>query len=272
MISSSEIRTRAKRQNVSTSIRSVDKAVDILELLARESRGLALGEIASQLQLHASTVHHLIATLKQRGLVSQDERTKVYRVGYHLVGLVNRFLSGTELYPAAIGPMEDLRDSSGETSYLSVFQGSEVSVIVTLTGMRPVQARRMHRPGQSNLHSTATGKVLLAYLPPDDAATLLATGDLVQFTPNTITDLDALQAELATIRTQGYALDEEEDYVGVSCVAVPLFDAGGDCVASVSVSYPAASRERTAELLHLVAEAADKISANLGVVPARATV
>lgn len=269
MISSSEILPRAARKQASGTIRSVDKVVDILEVLSRESHGLALGELAKRLDLNASTAHHLLATLKARGLVAQDERSKAYRIGYRLVSMVSRFLAGTDLYPAGIGPVEELRDRSGETSYLSAFQGNDVAVIISLTGARPVQARRFHRPGQSNLHSTATGKILLAHLLPEESAALLATRELAPFTPKTMTDSRRLLVELDEIRGRGYALDSEEDYVGVECIAVPVFDAGGDCVASVSVSYPVAAPERTAELIGLVSEAAGKISGNLGAVPAR---
>jgi DNA-binding IclR family transcriptional regulator len=252
-------------------IRSVDKVVDILELLGRESRGLPITELAGRLQLNVSTAHHLLATLKARGLVAQDDRTKVYRIGSRLVALVNRFLLGTDLYPAAVSVVEELRNLSGETSYLSVFEDAEINVLIAFTGLRPVQARRMHRPGQSNIHSTASGKLLLAYQPPEQAAALLAAVDRPQFTPHTITDLDELLGELAAIRSQGYALDREEDYLGVQCVAAPVFDGNGDCVASVSVSYPAAPTERTDEFIRLVCDAADRISANLGAGPVRST-
>jgi DNA-binding IclR family transcriptional regulator len=268
MISHPEKTERVREQPAGT-IRSVEKVIDILELLARESRGVALGDLAKRLDLNVSTVHHLLATLKGRGLVAQDERTKMYRIGYRLVGMVNRFLSGTDHYPAAISPMEELRDRSGETSYLTIIQRQEAAVIITLTGARPVQARRFHRPGQSNIHSTATGKLMLAHLPAEEVTTLLRGHELAQFTPNTITDPRQLQDELQAIRGRGYALDREEDYIGVECVAFPVYDAGGDCVAAVSVSYPAAPQERTEELIRLVSDAAEKISVNLGAVPAR---
>ena len=268
MISSSEIKPAQRRDQAVGTIRSVDKVVDILELLSRESRGVTLGDLAKRLDLHPSTAHHLLATLKRRGLVAQDERTKIYRIGFRFVDLVHRFLSGTELYPAGIGPVEELRDLSGETSYLSVIQENEVAVVICLTGARPVQARRFHRPGQSTLHSTATGKLLLAYLPLDEVLALLGRTELAQFTANTITDRSRLRAELEEIRHRGYALDNEEDYVGVQCVAFPAFAAGGECVAAVSVSYPAAPAQRTEELIRLVREAAEKVSANLGAVPA----
>ena len=259
------------REPAPGTVRSVDKVVDILELLGLESRGLPISELAGRLQLNVSTTHHLLATLKARGLVAQDERTKVYRIGSRLVALVSRFLLGTDLYPAAISAVDELREVSGETSYLSILQNGEVNVIIALTGSRPVQARRMHRPSQSNLHSTASGKLLLAFQPPEQAATLLAAVDRPPFTPHTITDLDELLRELAAVRARGYALDHEEDYIGVQCVAAPVFDGNGDCVASVSISYPVAPAERTDELIRLVSDAADKISANLGAVPVRST-
>lgn len=271
MISDTETPPRTDDGRASTTIRSVDKAVDILELLGRESHGLAISDLASRLELNVSTAHHLLATLKARGLVAQDERTKIYRIGSRLVGLVNRFLLGTDLYPAAVAAVEELRDASGEMSYLSVFQGGDVNVMIALTGLRPVQARRMHRPGQSNVHSTASGKLLLAYQPRQQAAALLAAAEREPFTPHTITDLDALLAELDAIRGQGYALDREEDYIGVQCVAAPIFDGSGECVASVSVSYPAASPERTDDLIAMVTDAARSISANLGASPLRST-
>jgi IclR family acetate operon transcriptional repressor len=271
MFSQPENSDSPARESAPGAIRSVDKVIDILELLGRESRGLPISELAGRLQLNVSTTHHLLATLKARGLVAQDERTKVYRIGSRLVALVSRFLLGTDLYPAAVSAVEELRDVSGEMSYLSVLQNGEINVVIGLTGSRPVQARRMHRPGQSNIHSTASGKLLLAYQPPEQAAALLAAVDRPQFTPYTITDLDELLRELAAIRAGGYALDREEDYIGVQCVAAPVFDGNGDCVASISISYPAAPAERTDELIRLVSDAADKISVNLGAIPVRST-
>ena len=271
MVSTSEKHGAGKREVPSTTIRSVDKVVDILEVLGRESRGLPLGELARRLNLNASTAHHLLATLKARGLVVQDDRTKAYRIGYRLVALVNHFLADTDLYSAGIGPVEELRDLAGETSYLSVFQGHDVAVIISLTGGRPIQARRMQRANQANLHSTATGKLLLASRPQAEAAALLQSQKLAAFTPRTITDPGVLMAALAQIRQQGYALDSEEDYIGLECIAAPVYDAAGETIASVSISYPAASPERTQGLIGLVREAATKISANLGAGPRRAT-
>jgi IclR family transcriptional regulator, KDG regulon repressor len=250
------------------SIRSLDKAISILEVLAAEQKGLALREIARRLGFIESTTHHLLATLKNRGFVDQDQLGKTYRLGHRLVGLVNAFLAGTDLYSAANGPMRELRDLSGETSYLTVLHGQELVSPIELSGTRPVQARRSETDGRPCLHATASGKMLLAHLPPERYETLLPPVSLEKFTQNTISTLRELRVELETIRQQGYALDREEHVEGVSCVAVPVLTGQGECVATASVAYPTASGERTEKLVRLVSEAGRQISANLGYAPA----
>ncbi|MGH2533234.1 MAG: IclR family transcriptional regulator [Thermomicrobiales bacterium] len=264
MISYDEKRSSPARQGSSAVIRSVDKVVDILELLAEESRGLPLTEIARRLGLNVSSVHHLMATLKARDIVAQDERTKSYRIGYRLVGLAGRFVSGTDLYRAGMGPVEELQGHSGETSYLSAFHGRNMMTIISLPGLRPIHVRRIQRQGQISFHATASGKLLLAYRPARAVEEIFPAPDLPAFTSNTISTREGLLADLAEIRCRGYALDNEEDYLGIQCIAAPVLDAVGDCVASVSVAYPAAPPERTSELVPLVIAAGSRISGNLG--------
>jgi len=252
-------------------IRSLDKAMAILELLAVEHQGLPLAEIARRLGYNESTTHHLVATLRRRGFVDQDAKTRAYRFGYKLVGLVNEFLLGADIYSTGIGPIRELRDASGETSYLTVLQAAELIELFKLPGWRPIQVSRPRLPGQSCLHSTASGKTLLAHLPEERAELLLAASPLTRFTANSITDLEALRRELATIRDQGYALDREEHIDGLACVAAPVFDREGTCLATASVAYPVLGPERWREIVPLVTAAAAKISTLLGHVPGRGT-
>jgi IclR family transcriptional regulator, KDG regulon repressor len=251
------------------SIRSLDKAMDILDLLATEPHGLALSEIARRLHFNESTTHHLIATLKRRGVIDQDPRTRSYRLGFGLIQMALRFLGETDLYAAAERPIRELRDASGETAYLTVLHGHDLVSVIEMLGARPIQARRFIPPGQTCLHSTASGKLWLAFLPPDQLAPLLASLPLPRFTPNTIDTREALEAELAAIRRQGYALDREENLVGVTCVAAPVFARHGQCVAIASIAFPAPEAGRFAEFVELVTETGRKISTNLGYVPAR---
>lgn len=245
-------------------IKSVDKAVDILQVLAPEKDGLQLNEIAKRLQINTSTAHHLLDTLKQRGFVDQQKHTGAYLLGYHFIGLALQFLSKMDLFSASIDALRDLRDSSGETSYLTVLKGLECISLIELPGTKPLQARRSGSSEQSSLHATASGKLLLAYLPAEQSLTLLSSSSLTPFTPNTIINLEVLQRELEVIRQQEYALDREEHLPGVSCIAAPIFNYQDECVATASISYPASATERNQELLELVIDAARTISRNLG--------
>ena len=248
-------------------IRSLDKAVDILELLAGAPRGLSLAEIARRLGFNTSTTHHLVATLRSRGILDQDPETRAYRLGYHLVSLINAFVSEADIYALGAGPTRELRDASGDTAYLTVLQERDAFVVFEAPGIHPVQTWRPRSPGQIVLHGNASGKTLLAHLPEEQRATLLAQMAMTRFTPHTITTREELEAELASIRAQGYALDREEWLLGLACVAAPIFDRNGVCVATSSVAYPAVQSERRDELIIRVVDTAAKISLTLGYVP-----
>jgi DNA-binding IclR family transcriptional regulator len=245
-------------------IGSVDKALDILELLCADGKGFTLSQIAHHLQLHPSTVHHLLTTMRARGFVTQDAQSRVYRAGHRLVHLVLQYLRHTDLYSAGLQPIRELRDLSGEMSFLNAYHGCEIDSVIQMVGWRPIQCHRFTRPGETTLHSTATGKLLLAHLPHPRVRGLLTSLRLTKFTSNTIADPDNLLAELELIRCRGYAVDREENLEGVMCVAAPIFNGDGECVGSASVAFPSAGEERVKELVRLVVEAANKISANLG--------
>ena len=243
---------------------TLNKAIDVLELLAQHRDGLQLAEIARTLQYNTSTAHHLVGTLKARGFVSQDSTTKRYALGARLLHLATHYIAGTDVYSAGEEPTRELRDRSGETSYLTVLQGTDAVSIIEMAGHNPIQVRRTPRAGAGRLHCTASGKLLLAFLAADRRATLLDGMPLQAFTPHTIVELPRLQDEFAAIRRQGYALDLEEDYIGICCVAAPIYSNHGECVATVSVSFPSAGPARVDELTGMVVDAAAKISANLG--------
>src|SRR5579883_1493995 len=117
-------------------IRSVDKALDILEVLSRHGYGLSLADIARKLSFNESTTHHILTTLRQREIVTQDPVTKIYRLGYGLIGMVNGFLASTDLYSAGIDPIRELRDVSGETAYLTVIQNQTFVSVIELVGWK----------------------------------------------------------------------------------------------------------------------------------------
>src|SRR5262245_2687327 len=150
-----------------TGIRSVDKALDIVQFLGERGE-TGLGELARELGLNRSTTHHLLATLRRRGFVDQEERTRAYRLGYRMVAIVNLFLGRNDLFAAAVGPTRALRDASGESAQFKVLRGTEQPALIDLPGWRPVQVRAPFSIGEPDLYCTASGKCLLAFQPPHE--------------------------------------------------------------------------------------------------------
>lgn len=255
--------------NSSGHVRSLGKGLAILELLASETSGVSLAELSRRLGFNRSTTHHLLATLRERGFVDQEPQSKAYRLGYRLVGLVTEFVSDAAVSSLGIGPVQELRDATGDTTYLSVLQGWELFTVFEASGVQPLHPRRPKRSGQTFLHATASGKTLLSHLPTDQAAALLATVELTKFTPHTISSIGELHDELASILTCGYALDREEFLCGVASIAAPVFDREGTCVATISLVYPAIQALRQDVLVPLVISTAEKVSMSLGFVSGR---
>lgn len=247
-------------------LQSLDKGLRVLVLLAAHHGGLDLRDVAGHLGFNLSSTHHLLSTLRRRGFVDQDPETKAYRLGYELVSLVNAFLSEASISSVGIGPIRELRDRTGDTSFLTILQGREIFVVFEAQGHFPIQTKRTRSSNEPHLHAYASGKTLLAYLPPEQVTEHCPTGALTKYTPNTIDNLDALRVELAAIRAQGYALDQEEWLVGLDGVGAPVFDRHGMCVATASVAYPAVQRGRQAALIEHVVETARQISSSLGFV------
>jgi DNA-binding IclR family transcriptional regulator len=247
-------------------VRSVDKAISIIETLAAAPRGLGLTEIARVIGQNESTTHHLVATLRHRGFVEQDDATRVYRLGHRLMQLAVSYLADTDLYSVAVGPLFTLRDQTGETSYLTALRGADSGTMIELPGWHPIQARRPPEARAPTWHSTATGKLFLAYMSPERRDALLEDMELRAFTAQTICDRAALEREFEAIRTQGYAHDQQENFDGVACIAAPVFTVHGECFASASISFSATKMAQIPTMLPVVLVTADRISASLGFV------
>jgi IclR family acetate operon transcriptional repressor len=210
-------------------VQSVDRALDVLEVLALAGRPLGVGEVAESTRLPQGTVHRLLQSLHLRGYVRRDGARK-YSLGTSAMRLADgaqRALArGARPYLAQLVAM------SGETANLAVREGDDVVYIAQVSS--PHTLRMFAEVGRHvPPHSTAVGKVLLAALPREEAVAILDRTGLPERTPTTITDLAAFEAELDRVAEQGWAVDEEEQETGVRCVAVPVG------AAAMSVSGPA---------------------------------
>lgn len=214
-------------------VQAVERAAALLSLVASASRPLGLADIAAAVDLPKSTVHGLLATLRDIGWIEQDRPTGCYRVGRAMAGLV-RGLDSADLRSAATPWMDAVAAQTGFEVHLTRLEGSEAVVVQHV--YRPDNSPQRLRVGERlPLHATASGKVLLAHARPGllDLATRPE-----RFTRHTLVDEDEVDSELEQARTDGYAVEVGEYYPDVSSVAVPVRDALGDPVASLAVLGP----------------------------------
>ena len=218
------------RGAASGGVQSIERAFDLLEMLADAGGALGLSEVATASGLPLPTVHRLMRTLVNRGYVRQ-EASRRYTLGSRLIwlGETSSRLLGTWLRPF----LAQLVRETGETANLAMLDGDEVVYLAQVPS--PHSMRMFTEPGRRvRMHSTAVGKVLLAQLPAEQARSLLERVDMPASTPTTITDPDVLLAHLEVIRKQGYAVDEGEQEIGVRCFAVAVPDAPAPLAISTS--------------------------------------
>lgn len=215
-------------------VQSIERAFDLLELLADSGGTLGLSELSTSSGLPLPTIHRLVRTLVNRGYVRQ-EPSRRYTLGPRLIrlGEASGRLLGTWLRPHLV----HLVQLTNETANLAMLDGEDIVYIAQAPS--PHQMQMFTEPGRRvSAHCTAVGKVLLAQLSPDDARAILKRSGMPRVTSATITDPDLLLAHLEVIRRQGYAVDDGEQEIGVRCFAVAL--ANTPAMQAISVSGPVA--------------------------------
>lgn len=244
-------------------VRSVKRALELLSAVAHGEE-LPLAQLAAATSLAPSTAHRLLTTLVDTGFVQQDLDSRRYGAGHRLLG----FVSAAEqrvasLRAAALPHMTELASECGETAHLTILDGPQVIFVDQVLG--PGTIRMEVKVGtRMDAHVTAAGKALLAWQSDAYLDDLLSAG-LQRFTPQTLTEPQELQRELALVRRRGWATEIEEHEQGAACVAAPILATTGPPLASLSISGPT-SRLRPRELAALgarIREAADGVGESL---------
>jgi DNA-binding IclR family transcriptional regulator len=249
-------------ETISGGVQSVDRALTILEVLARIGEA-GVTEIAAELGVHKSTAFRLVTTLEGHRLVEQTVDRGKYRLGVGLLRLAGATTARLDLVQEARPVCRQLAADTGETVNIAVLSESSALYLDQVAGSSALQPHNwvgQHIP----LHATSNGKVLLSGL--DDAALDEVLGALSRYTALTITRRSLLREELALVREQGYAVAVDELEVGLTAAAAPIRNAHGDVVASMSVSGPTfrLSAERVKGVLPQLLDAALEVSHRLG--------
>ncbi len=239
------------------------RALRVLELLADSGGSLSLTQIASELGLPKSSVHHVLSALLEFGWVERDENLRM-TLGLRAWEVGQAYDLAQTLSQRARPFMDDVRDRLAETVRLAVLSGSDQVCIAKSPGPQALVFDQ--RVGaRLPCHATGLGKALLLGLQDGEIDALYADG-LEQFTEATLRDVAALKAELAAARAAGYAEDHGEYILGIRCVAVPVRSRDDQVVAALSVSGPLRrfDDEHTHAAAEALREAADQLSQRLG--------
>ena len=247
----------------STSVQSVDRAVSVMELLARRG-SVGVTEVANEIGIHKSTAYRLLTTLRARGLVEQDATTEQYRLGFALVLLASTVTADLDVLRCARPVCERLSEQTQETVTVAVLEDDDAVVIhqtVSKSSALSVDWTGRHTP----IHATAAGQVFLSHMPEDQRRRILR-GPLERFTENTLFAPATLEERARETRDRGYGSTVEELEIGLNAVGVPVHSSDGAVVATVSVSGPAfrLPAEDIPEVAKVVKDAASEISWCLG--------
>jgi DNA-binding IclR family transcriptional regulator len=214
---------------------AVERALNILEAAADRREGLTNSEISHKLGIPKSSASYILRALERRGYLRRDAITGRYRLGLKILSLGGDARANLDLAEVALPFMQALQERVHLTVHLAVLDQGEAVYIekVDAPGFFKVNTwvgRRMY------LHSTSVGKCLIAGMPKTDVESLLHQQGLKKRTPKTITSLTKLLTELELVRSQGHAVDDEENSLGARCVAVPVSGANGAAIAALGVS------------------------------------
>jgi DNA-binding IclR family transcriptional regulator len=245
-----------------SSVQSVDRALSILESLARTGEA-GVTELAGELEVHKSTAFRLVATLEAHGLVEQVDGRGKYRLGVGLLRLAGATTARLDVVQEARPITRRLAAETGETVNIAVLADRAALYLDQVAGSSALQSHNwvgQHIP----LHATSNGKVLLCDLDDDRLAEVL--GRLENYTDTTITSRAALRRELDVVREQGYAVAVDELEVGLTAVSAPIRNAHGDVIASMSVSGPSfrLPEDRIEQVVPMLVGAATEVSHRLG--------
>ena len=247
-------------------IQAVSHALDLLEQFHDDVDELGVTELSKRLKLHKNNVFRLLATLESRGYIEQNKVTENYRLGLKALELGQTFIKQLGLLRQAKPILEQMVEKSNETSYVSIYKENHIvylDVVETNLTVRVVSRVGSRLPA----YCTASGKVHMAYITDEELNNLLASMKFIQRTPTTITTPDAMHAELAKVREQGYALDDEELDLGVRCIAAPIRDYTLRIIGAISISGPTMRIDNVRmenELIPLVLKASAELSTRLG--------
>jgi IclR family transcriptional regulator, KDG regulon repressor len=243
---------------------TLEKSLQLIEALSRNHEGLSLTHLSQLLGFPKSTVHHILSTFLVHDYIAQDAETKKYSLGFRFLSIGSRILDNLDIRRTAYAHLRKLHEKCNEAVHLSILRHGKVTYIDKIQKAGGLSLDT-YIGFSTDPHAATGGKVLLSELTQEEVARIYRDRPLRAYGKNTITHLPHLLEQLNEIRSQGYAIDDEEYYEGVRCVAAPV-RGGGKIVAAVSITgsiFSVTMERLNKELIGLIGATADDISAEL---------
>lgn len=246
------------------SVSSVMKVFGILQALG-EGREHGITELSQRLMMSKSTIYRFLQTMKTLGYISQEGESEKYTLTLKLFELGAKALQNVDLIRFADLQMRELSRQTRETIHLGALEEDSIVYIHKIDSL--YNLRMYSRIGRRNpLHSTAIGKVLLAWRDRQEIETILDGVEFTCSTSRTVASAEALITVLDQVRAQGFGEDNEEQEEGLRCIAVPVFDRFGVVIAGLSISFPTLrfSEEKKGDYVRMLHQAGKVISKQMG--------
>lgn len=214
----------------------IGRALRLLDLVVNEGP-LRFSQLLELTDIPKATLHRLLNELADERMVQLDERSMTWSSGYRILEMANRIWTRSDIRVLARDQLLALNALSGETVQIAVLADTQVVVIDHVESTRSVR----HSISVGNLepvYCTGTGKVLLSWCNEEQQKNIISRISFARLTPNTITDKGALLEELKLVSQRGYAIDNEERFLGSHCIAAPVVDSTGQAIAGLSITAP----------------------------------
>lgn len=246
-------------------VQVVDRVFDIIECLSKNQKSMGPSEISALTGLHKSTVYRLLNSMHERGYIEKSAEDGKYRIGVKLIEVVSNHIDNLELHTEARPYLNELRTELNLTVHLGILDKHEVIYIEkidTFPNLRLYSQIGFRVPA----YCSSLGKCLLSRMAGSELEEIMNDCSFERFTENTITDIESLKMHLRDVRNRGWAVDDEEHFVGRRCIAAPIFDYRCDIIAAVSASGSSAalSKDRFSDIIRHVVATAKSISHRLG--------
>ena len=246
-------------------MQSLDRALGLMEAVSGHEHGATLSDLAKSTGLAPSTAHRLLKSLEAREFLRQDEERGLWFIGVRAFTVGSAFVRVRDIVAVARPFMHELVAEVEESANLAVFDDDQPVYLSQVECRQMIRAHAL--PGVRSMpHCSGIGKAFLALMPAQRVAAILRRKGMPALTAATITEIAKYQAALAEVRELGYAVDDEEQSIGMRCIAAIIYDENAEPAAALSITGPAArvSHQRIPELGLQVRETAARITAAIG--------